>query len=112
MDDDLSTALPEGWYPLSPEQTETFQEQLAREIGRTHPIFAYAPRAVARFGGSDDVVYAAEGWQAPYFVCHLAWPNPDTRPRFIRWLRPLPNSNIIPALSPLSNLADLARYFD
>jgi len=107
---------PEGWFGIDGPTARVFERQLALELGADHalaPAIARGDiRAIGRFGGSDDVVYALDGWKAPFAVVHLAWPPPDERPWLLRKLRPRPASRWLPALMPLDALADLASWFD
>lgn len=101
---------PPGWCGLAPGQAEAFLGQLARELGPGHPLLgAGRVRAIGTAAGSDDVVYAVEGWDAPFAVVHLAWPTPDSRPWLIRKLRP--RRRWVPAVQPLAAIADLAGWF-
>lgn len=111
MDDEYD--WPPGWCGLAPSQPEAFLRQLAHELGPGHPL---APairdgrvRAIGTAEGSDDVVYAVEGWEAPFAVVHLAWPKPDSRPWLIRKLRP--RGRWAPAVVPLAAIRDLAGWF-
>lgn len=101
---------PPGWCGLAPGQAETFLRQLARELGPDHELIREGRiRAIGTAEGSDDVVYAVEGWEAPFAVVHLAWPKPDSRPWLIRKLRP--RGRWAPAMVPLAAIRDLAGWF-
>jgi hypothetical protein len=101
---------PEGWVALTPDQAGAFVRQLSRELGPGHalaPLIARrAVRAVAVAAGSDDVLYRLRGWQAPFAVVHLAWPEPDRRPWLMRRLRP--RRPWVPAVVPVARPGDLA----
>jgi len=105
---------PEGWGALDAAAAAFFTAQLAREIGPEHPVSAEIAagrmRAVGKFWGSDDVVFAMERGPAPFVLVHLAFPEPDTRGWLARKLRPRPASRYLPALVPVARIADLARY--
>lgn len=107
---------PEGWGEMEADQAAFFTRQLALELPPDHPVQARirdgSCRAIGKFWGSDDTVYAIGGWQAPYFVAHLAFPPADTRPWLVRRLRPKPAPRGYPALLPLVSIAALGAYFD
>lgn len=102
---------PDGWGGLNAAQEDVFDRQLVLEIGADHAIAALRPRAIGTADGSDDVVFAVNDWQAPYFVCHLAWPAPVGKPVLKRRFQPAPKRTWVPAIVPLDDLADLAGYF-
>lgn len=106
---------PEGLVGLGPGQAAAFLAQLHRELGPGHALAPLikrrAVRAIAVACGSDDVVYRIRGWQAPYAVVHLAWPEPDTRPNLLRRLLPGPGARWVPAVVPVARLGDLAGQF-
>jgi len=97
---------PPGWCGLLPSQVPAFLAQLRTELAPDHPFQRMRIQAIGTALGSDDAVFAIEGWQAPFFVAHLAWPAPDTRPWLLRKLRPYPRYD--PAIMPLPDLAVLA----
>ncbi|GKY88585.1 hypothetical protein [Sinisalibacter aestuarii] len=101
--------FPEGWGGLTPEQAALFTAQLRAELGRDHPFRRFfatgAIRAIGAADGSDDVVFAIAGWDAPYFASHLTWAAADTRPALLRRLRPRPRP--VPGITPLHSLAAL-----
>lgn len=98
---------PTGWSALLPEQAPVFLAQLRRELAADHPLQRLPVQAIGVALGSDDAVFAVDGWQAPFFVAHLSWREPDPRPWLLRWWRPWPQDD--PALVPFASLAALSR---
>ena len=96
---------PPGWCALLPEQAPVFLAQLRRELAPDHPLQRLPVRAIGVALGSDDAVFAVDGWQAPFCVVHLSWPGPDPRPWLLRQLRPWPRHD--PAILPLADLSAL-----
>jgi hypothetical protein len=101
---------PEGWGSVDEEAGALFSAQLLSETGPVEGLRIESLICVGRFGGSDDMVFAVEGWEAPYFVAHLGWAKPDRRNWLARKFRPWPQ--LAPALVPIGAIGDLARYFD
>lgn len=101
---------PEGWGSVDGEASALFCVQLLSETGPVEGMQIDTLVCVGRFGGSDDMVFAVKGWEAPYFVAHLSWARPDTRNWLARKFRPWPR--LAPALVPIAAIGDLAGYFD
>ena len=101
---------PEGWCGLAEGQADAFLAQLRRELPNDHPFQHMEISTIGTAEGSDDVIYAVSGWIAPFFLCHLAWPHPDTRPWLIRKLKP--RAKWSPSVQPIFSLCELAHYFD
>ncbi|PCH70393.1 MAG: hypothetical protein COC12_08295 [Rhodobacteraceae bacterium] len=101
---------PEGWGSVDAETGALFAAQLLSETGPLSDMRVDTLVCIGRFEGSDDMVFAVEGWDAPYFVTHLSWAKPDARNWLVRWLRPWPD--LAPVLVPVHTIGDLARYFE
>ncbi len=101
---------PEGWEPVVDEAGALFVAQLLSETGPVEGVRADTLKCVGRLGGSDDMVFAAEGWEAPFFVAHLSWSKPDKRSWIMRKLQPW--RQLAPSLTPVRAIGELARYFD
>ncbi len=107
-------ALPPGWGALDPGQAADCTAQLAFELGPDDPFApwfdAQAIRAIGKSLNSEDVVYAIDDWEAPFFVSKLSWTRPDTRPALLKWLKPAARPD--PGVVPLSNLGELTGWGD
>lgn len=92
---DLHT-WPEGWGLIPRDASAGFVRQLRRELPRDHPLQRLDVICIGRHFGSDDIIFAAPGYQLPLFVAHLSWAQ---------------NERFAPALHPIETLSDLADYF-
>lgn len=108
MSDDVD--WPNGWGGLTRAQETMFLRQLRRELAGDHPFQHMTIRAIGICDFTDDVVYAVEDWDAPFFVSHPCWQKPDTRPWLLRKLRPRPKP--FPGVQPIRDLDELAHFFD
>lgn len=100
---------PDGWHPVSSQKSAALTRQLRQELGRPDPLQGLTWRCIGTFGGSDDVLCAIDGWDAPYFVAHLTWAT-DSRPFWRRLFERRPDTHAL-YLYPVHTQADLIGYF-
>ncbi len=74
----------EPWWPVdewTDEQRESFEKQLQREVGPTHPLYGVPMRIVARDGSSDNTLFEILDGAGRYAVVHLTWsPSQEKMP--------------------------------
>jgi hypothetical protein len=72
------------WHPvaaLGPQFAALFEEVLAREVARGHPLHGVPVEAIGKRDGSDDVLFRLLDGSGRVAVVHLTWTSsPPERP--------------------------------
>jgi hypothetical protein len=61
------------WEPIDPSMAAKFEDEYATEIGRGHPLYGVAVRAIGRRIDRDDVLFELLRHLCDYAVVHLTW---------------------------------------
>jgi len=87
----------DGWRRVEGYEASLLEQTLRRELNETHVLHGLSMRALARFDGSDDVLFAIEDGTGRVASVHLTWtqglPEPPPWPMttvhssFESWLR-------------------------
>ncbi|RMF38929.1 MAG: hypothetical protein D6754_06400 [Alphaproteobacteria bacterium] len=68
---DVARELGPDW--LDSEVAPAFEAEILRELSPDHPLRGLQLEAIARYRGSDDVLFRVEDGPFEYVIVHLTW---------------------------------------
>ena len=74
----MTSTWPRGWFAIDPEHMQIFAGELAREVGRGHPLKDIPATPLARADGRDDYLFELPDKRVA--EVHLTFANRPERP--------------------------------
>jgi|LSQX01.2.fsa_nt_gb hypothetical protein len=77
-----SFGILDPWVPIR-EYAHNLEQELRKEVGPGHPLYALPVQAIAQRTDSDHVLFEVGSAEHPYAVVHLTWTGePEHDPKW------------------------------
>jgi hypothetical protein len=68
--------------PWQAKESDNLEEELYKEVGKSHPLYNIKAKSIAKRSDYDDVLFTLDSYKYPLAVVHLTWSgktenNPD-----------------------------------